>query len=152
MSSGTYTPRTDGVATIDHQEVHVDLTRRGPVPNDSKPDPNVQYSSSSNQVVVSQTTVPIVAQQPDPKRKPKDFVMTSCFVIFACNFIFGLLGYHFGVKSNWAWQLGDEVEARKKARTALLFVILGVCVGVLTYVLVFSLYFTVGKEGAKDRI
>ena len=103
MSSETPRAQTDGVATIDHQEVHIDLTQRGPVPHASSgpggADPTVQFKPTSDHVTLTgQTSVPIVAQQPDPKRKPKDFVMTSCFVIFACNFIFGLLGYHFGGK------------------------------------------------------
>ncbi|XP_067684819.1 uncharacterized protein [Haliotis asinina] len=121
-------------ATINHTEVHVDVRSSG-----------ATYSTNGD-AVTQQGGVPIIAQNPDPDRKPKDFVMTNCFVVFACNFIFGFIGYHYGVKSNWAWKLGQEHEARKKAKIALIFAILGIVAGTITYCLAFGLYFTVGKK------
>ena len=93
-------------ATIDHQAVHINLTKHGTKTVDvvtaqpgSAQSPSVQYDAPTAMAIFTQSPTPVVAQKPDPKLKPKDFVMTSCFVIFACNFIFGLLGYHFGGKS-----------------------------------------------------
>lgn len=94
-------------ATIDHKEVHVDLHKHGPVVtnqpatnncnnNNELTIGNVQYDPHTAMAVFVQGPAPIVAQKPDPKLKPKDFVNTSCFVVFACNFIFGLLGYNYG--------------------------------------------------------
>lgn len=92
-------------ATIDHKEVHVDLNKHGTVVTDQPGRNNngqtygdVQYNTQTAMAVFVHSPPPIVAQKPDPKMKPKDFVNTSCFVLFACNFIFGLLGYHFGGK------------------------------------------------------
>lgn len=61
-------------------------------PVDATPPP-----SYANDVTVHGLDPPVVRQGP-LKPKPKDFVVTSCFVILCCNFIFGLLGYHFGGK------------------------------------------------------
>lgn len=129
----------NSAATIDHTEVHVDLTKTGKGKAEIKTgEPGVVYNSGEP----GQTAI-VVQTKPDPGVKPKDFVVTSCLVIMFCNFIFGLLGYHWGTKSNYAWQLGDEVEARKHAKTARLFVIIGVIVGVLTWVLALTLFFTI---------
>ncbi|KAL8603621.1 hypothetical protein ACOMHN_005563 [Nucella lapillus] len=95
------------------------------------------------EVIFTQSGPPIVAQRPDPKDKPKDYVNTSCAVLFACNFIFGILGWHYGSKSNNAWQVGDIDEAKRQAKKALIFVIIGIIVGLLTYALAFGLYFGV---------
>ena len=54
----------------------------------------------------------------------------------------------FTVKANHAWQLGDEASSRKRAKVAMLFVILGVVTGILTYILAFTLYFTLNKDEA----
>ncbi|XP_033744550.1 uncharacterized protein LOC117330393 [Pecten maximus] len=135
---------SQGVATIDHQEVHVNLDKKA-------------NTGGGQQVVTSQPTVtynnnpdggpPVVFQgPPDDKDKPKDFVMTSCAVLLFCNFIFGFLGYHFGVKANHAWQLGDEMTSRHHAKKALIFVICGVVCGVCTYVLAITLYLTLNKS------
>ena len=53
------------------------------------------------------------------------------------------LFFPISAKSNYAWQLGDEVEARKHAKTARLFVIIGVLVGISTWVLALALFFTI---------
>ena len=85
---------TNSAAMIDHTEVHVDLTKKG--------GPAIQTSESGvayNTGESGQTTV-VVQTKGDPGRKPKDFVVTSCLVIMFCNFIFGLLGYHYGSKYN----------------------------------------------------
>lgn len=88
------------VATIDHEEVHVNLTKKGVdgnAPEVLTSKPSVGYIKDGSKVNVSNQSVPVVTQGPlDPKRKPKDFVVTSCLVIMFCNFIFGFLGYHYG--------------------------------------------------------
>lgn len=135
---------SQGVATIAHEEVTVNLDRK-------------TNAGGGQQVVTSQPAVtynnnpdggpPVVFQgPPDPKDKPKDFVMTSCAVLLFCNFIFGFLGYHFGVKANHAWQLGDEMVSRQHAKKALIFVVCGVVCGVCTYVLAITLYLTLNKS------
>lgn len=68
-------------------------------PIDATPPP-----SYANDVTVHGLDPPVVRQGP-LKPKPKDFVVTSCFVILCCNFIFGLLGYHFGGKYYWGFQI-----------------------------------------------
>lgn len=89
-------------ATIDHQEVHINLTKhgtKGNAPITKQPSTNgnqVHYDGQTAMAIFTQSPTPIVAQKPDPSLKPKDFVITSCIVIFLCNFIFGLLGWHFG--------------------------------------------------------
>ncbi|KAK7465030.1 hypothetical protein BaRGS_00037815 [Batillaria attramentaria] len=136
-------------ATIDHTAVYVDVNSRhqdGVVtsqPGQGQKKGDAQYDAETAKVIFTQSGPPIVAQRPDPKDKPKDFVNTSCAVIFLCNFIFGILGWHFGAKSNNAWQVGDIDEARRQAKKALIFVIIGVVVGLLTYALAFGLYFGV---------
>lgn len=138
-------------ATIDHQAVHINLTKHGTSENNvitRQPTINtshMQYDGRTAMAIFTQSPTPVVAQKPDPKLKPKDFVITSCAVLFLCNFIFGLLGYHFGVKSNYAWQLGDIDTAKRQAKKALLFVIIGVIVGIATYIIAFVLYFVVFK-------
>lgn len=67
-------------ATITHDEVHV----------------NIDKSSVKGSPAIVSQPEPFVISQPDHKRKPKNFVVTSCFVILLCNCIFGLLGYYFG--------------------------------------------------------
>lgn len=52
------------------------------------------------------------------------------------------------VKANHAWQLGDEHSSRKRARVAMIFVILGIIAGISTYVLALTLYFTLNKDEA----
>ncbi|KAH9504793.1 hypothetical protein Btru_061966 [Bulinus truncatus] len=133
-------------ATINHQEVHINVFNKSVVTDQPRNNNSqVTYDGQTALAIFTQSPVPLVAQKPDPSLKPKDFVITSCVVIFLCNFIFGLLGYHFGVKSNFAWQLGDIDLAKDSARKALLFVIIGVVIGVGTYVLAFVLYFVVFK-------
>lgn len=148
MSDDTKTE--EQVATIDHEEVHVNISKKGVdgnAPEVITSQPTVGYDKDGGKVNIGNQSVPVVAQGPlDPKRKPKDFVVTSCLVTMFCNFIFGLLGYHYGVKANHAWQLGDEVASRNRARTALIFVICGVIAGIITYTLVFTLYFTLNKN------
>jgi hypothetical protein len=83
--------------TTDHDSSHFkengkDKTVITDQPIDAVP-PNVYVSD----VTVNNTDVPVIRQGP-LKPKPKDFVVTSCFIILCCNFIFGLLGYHFGGK------------------------------------------------------
>ncbi|KAK6176774.1 hypothetical protein SNE40_015009 [Patella caerulea] len=143
----------DTVATIEHQEIHVDCVNSGFELDEGdegeKPQhsPNaVKYNPASPTVAISQPGVPVIAQKPDPNRKPKDFVIFSCFIIMGCNFIFGLIAYNYGVKSSYAWQLGEENQARKRSKWALLFCIIGLIVGILTWVLVFTLYFTIGDK------
>lgn len=86
-------------ATITHEEVHVsiDKSSNGPAVISTQPT-TVGYNASSSDIIVTdQPAIAVVSQgKPDGKRKPKDFVVTSCFVIMLCNFIFGLLAYHFG--------------------------------------------------------
>ena len=82
----------NSAATIDHTEVHVDLNKTGK-PAITTGESAVAYNTGEP----GQTTV-IVQTKPDPGAKPKDFVVTSCLVIMFCNFIFGLLGYHWGSK------------------------------------------------------
>lgn len=50
------------------------------------------------------------------------------------------------VKANHAWQLGDEHSSRKRAKVAMIFVILGIIAGISTYVLALTLYFTLNKD------
>lgn len=50
------------------------------------------------------------------------------------------------VKANHAWQLGDEHSSRKRAKLAMVFVILGIIAGISTYVLALTLYFTLNKD------
>lgn len=88
----------NSAATIEHTEVHIDVgqghTNTHPVISTGKSgEPEVRYSSAES----GQTTV-VVQTKPDPADKPKDFVVTSCFVIMFCNFIWGFAGYHFGCK------------------------------------------------------
>ncbi|KAK0063940.1 hypothetical protein Bpfe_006625 [Biomphalaria pfeifferi] len=135
-------------ATINHQEVHISIrTPKSVVTQQpSKNNSHVSYDGQNALAIFTQSPTPVIAQKPDPSLKPKDFVITSCAVLFLCNFIFGLLGYHFGVKSNYAWQLGDINLAKGNAKKALLFVVIGVIVGIGTYVLAFVLYFVVYKK------
>ena len=81
----------NSAAMIDHTEVHVDLTKKG-TPEIQTGDSGVAYTTGDGQTAV------VVQSKPDPGVKPKDFVVTSCLVIMFCNFIFGLLGYHYGSK------------------------------------------------------
>ncbi|XP_063432301.1 uncharacterized protein LOC134714727 [Mytilus trossulus] len=129
-------------ATITHEEVHVNIDKSSNGPAVIKTQPTVGYSSSG--VIISEQSGSNVVTQgkPDGKRKPKDYVVTSCCVIMLCNFIFGFLGYHYGVKANHAWQLGDEVASKHHAKKAMIFVIVGILAGLATYALAFSLYFT----------
>lgn len=83
--------------TSDHDDLHSkengeDKTVITDQPIDALPPPS--YVSD---VTVNNIDAPVIRQGP-LKPKPKDFVVTSCFVILCCNFIFGLLGYHFGGK------------------------------------------------------
>lgn len=64
-------------------------------PIDARPPPSYAID------VIGQSIDPPVVRQGPLKPKPKDFVVTSCFVILCCNFIFGLLGYHFGGKRSF---------------------------------------------------
>lgn len=133
------------VATIDHEEVTVNISRKSEPNSDQivTRQPTVGYNNSQE----GDAGPPIVFQgPPDPKDKPKDFVVTSCAVLLLCNFVFGFLGYHFGVKANHAWQLGDEVTSRHHAKKALICVICGVITGVCTYVLSITLYITLNKS------
>lgn len=50
------------------------------------------------------------------------------------------------VKANHAWQLGDEHSSRKRAKVAMIFVILGIIAGISTYVLALTLYFTLNED------
>ena len=131
-------------ATITHEEVHVKIDKTSNGPAVISTQPTVGYNASSSDIIVTdQPGIAVVSQaKPDGKRKPKDFVVTSCFVIMLCNFIFGLLAYHFGVKANYAWQLGDEVASKHHAKKAKIFVIVGILAGVATYALSIGLYFT----------
>jgi hypothetical protein len=54
-------------------------------------------------------------------------------------------------KSNNAWQVGDVDEARRQAKKALIFVIVGIVVGLCTYALAFGLYFGVYIENNKTH-
>ena len=85
-------------STITHEEVHVNIDRTSNGPAVISKQPTVGYNISSSDIIVTdQPGIAVVSQaKPDGKRKPKDFVVTSCFVIMLCNFIFGLLAYHFG--------------------------------------------------------
>jgi len=47
------------------------------------------------------------------------------------------------VKANNAWQLGDVMEARRQAKKAKIFVIVGVITGIITYALALTLFFTI---------
>ena len=88
-----HSPNTNrnSAAMIDHTEVHVDLTKKG-TPEIQTGNSGVAYTTGDGQTAV------VVQTKPDPGVKPKDFVVTSCLVIMFCNFIFGLLGYHWGSK------------------------------------------------------
>ena len=100
----------DTAATIGHDEIHVDITRKAKESDDNVIDDVDGSGNKDAHVITTQPTVVygydqgayiqdngsrIVTQGPK-KPKPKDFVVTSCFVVLCCNFIFGLLGYHFG--------------------------------------------------------
>ena len=52
-----------------------------------------QYSNSET----GQATI-VVHTKPDSADKPRDFVMTSCFVIMLCNFCWGIARWHYGRK------------------------------------------------------
>ncbi|KAL3852347.1 hypothetical protein ACJMK2_016002 [Sinanodonta woodiana] len=138
MQSNEYKGTQNQAPTIEHTEIHVDLKRKGEHPTINTGSHTVQYYNTSDP---GQPTI-IVQTKPDPKDKPKDYVVTSCFVILLCNFAFGLLGWHYGLKANYAWQLGDEVESRAKAKKAKICVIVGILVGIATYVLALALFFT----------
>ena len=58
----------------------------------------VGYSTSSSDIIVTdQPGIAVVSQaKPDGKRRPDDFVVTSCFVMMLCNLLCGILAYHFG--------------------------------------------------------
>ena len=94
MEEGQYPDPVAGnrnsAATIDHTEVHVDLTKKNETPAINTGGGDVKYSNKQATVVVQ--------TKPDPGEKPKDFVVTSCFVIMLCNFCFGLAGWHYGCK------------------------------------------------------
>lgn len=64
-------------------------------PIDARPPPSYAID------VIGQSIDPPVVRQGPLKPMLKDFVLTSCFVILCCNFIFGLLGYHFGGKNKF---------------------------------------------------
>ncbi|KAH3880228.1 uncharacterized protein LOC127865048 [Dreissena polymorpha] len=132
--------KRNSAATIEHEEVHIDLsTKKQPVISTGKSDkPGVKYANSNDGTLTT-----IVVQKPDPSRKPKDFVMTSCIVIMFCNFVFGIAGWHFGLRANNAWQLGDESECRQHAKKAKIFVICGIITGIITWVLALTLFFTI---------
>lgn len=139
-------------ATITHEEVHVNIDKssNGSTVISTQPI-TVGYNTSSSDIIVTdQPGIAVVNQgKPDGKRKPKDFVVTSCFVIMLCNFIFGLFAYHFGVKANHAWQLGDEVASKHHAKKAKIFVIVGIIAGLATYALSITLYFTLKGDTHK---
>lgn len=138
--------RHHSAATIEHTEIHVDVKKssqgnsnNGPkITTDGVAGPGVRYSGNET----GQTTV-IVQTKPDPKDKPKDYVVTSCFVIMLCNFCLGIPAWHFGLKANYAWQLGEEVECRRQAKRAKILVFCGVILGIITWVLALVLFFTV---------
>lgn len=101
--SGKADHEADQAPTIDHQEVHVDLTRKPGGMGDASPSSrrNVVNPSQGSHVVMTVSkddvcVVPVVAQKPDPSLKPKDYINLSCAVIFAFNFIFGLLAWRYG--------------------------------------------------------
>lgn len=141
VEAGLEGEKRSSAATIEHTEIHVDVTKHhhnDPVITTGKNDaPGVKYTTNET----GQTTV-VVQTKPDPADKPKDFVVTSCFVIMLCNFCWGIAGWHYGLKANYAWQLGDEVECRKQAKRAKIFVICGVITGIITWVLALTLFFT----------
>ncbi|XP_052781919.1 uncharacterized protein LOC128218310 [Mya arenaria] len=142
--------KRNSAATIDHTEVHVGITKKHApgvssgaqgsqstvISTGNAGEPGVRYSTTESGLTQ------VIVQKPNPEDKPKDFVVTSCFVILFCNFLWGLAGWHFGLKANNAWQLGDEVECRRHAKKAKIFVILGVITGIITYVLVLTLLYT----------
>lgn len=134
---------------ISHEEVH---TTAPTVSHSVVVDPSdkyrVEYNKRDNNVNLDQTAAPVVVQGSRQSEKPKDFVNTSCFVILACNFIFGLLGRHYGLKSNYAWQLGDMDTAKKQSKRALIFNVVGIICGVLTYTLALVLYLTLFRSTA----
>lgn len=129
-------------ATITHEEVHVNIDKTVNGSAVISTQPTVGYHTKSSDVIITNQSGNTVVSQtrPDGKRKPKDFVVTSCCVILLCNFIFGLLAYHYGVKANYAWQLGDEVACKHQAKKAKIFVILGILAGIATYALSISLF------------
>ncbi|XP_062573220.1 uncharacterized protein LOC134235127 [Saccostrea cucullata] len=133
-----YSTDHKGPSSKENGEPHNNVISDQPV--DALPPPS--YVSD---VTVHNMDAPVVRQGP-LKPKPKDYVVTSCFVLLCCNFIFGLLGYHFGVQANHAWQLGDEMSSRRRAKMALIFVICGVIAGLVTYILAFTLYFTLNNN------
>lgn len=142
VEAGPMETHRNSAATIEHTEVHIDIKKKQdpdrPAIHTSPNDGTVQYTNTET----GQTTI-VVQTKPDPADKPKDFVVTSCFVIMLCNFCWGILGWHFGLKANYAWQLGDEVECRKQAKRAKIFVICGVITGIITWVLSLTLFFTI---------
>lgn len=128
---------------ISHEEIHAN------VPSISKnisDQDHAYYSRNTNQPDIDTSSANVVMKDKKEKaKKPKDFVILSCFVILGANFIFGFLGYYFGQKSSYAWQLGDVDTAKKQARKALIFNVIGIFIGILTYILAIVLFFTVFK-------
>lgn len=128
---------------ISHEEIHAN------VPSISKnisDQDHAYYSRNTNQPHIDTSSANVVMKDKKEKaKKPKDFVILSCFVILGANFIFGFLGYYFGQKSSYAWQLGDVDTAKKQARKALIFNVIGIFIGILTYILAIVLFFTVFK-------
>lgn len=89
------------VATIDHQDITGDTAPNTEQHQNYKISPDVKYNIDDPHgvIIISPNSPPIITQEKlVPKKKPKDFVVTSCGVILLCNFIFGLLGYHYGCK------------------------------------------------------
>jgi hypothetical protein len=70
-------------ATITHEEVHVKIDKTSNGPAVISTQPTVGYNTSSSDIIVTdQPGIAVVSQaKPDGKRRPDDFVVTSCFVM-----------------------------------------------------------------------
>lgn len=128
---------------ISHEEIHANVPS---VSQNISDQDYAYYKKNANQPDVDTSSANVVMKDKKQKpKKPKDFVIFSCFVILGANFIFGFLGFYFGQKSSYAWQLGDVDTAKKQSRRALIFNVIGIVIGVLTYILAIVLFFTVFK-------
>lgn len=83
----------NSAVTIEHTEVHLDMGAQKQTVINTGGTSEVRYSNAES----GQTKI-VVQTKIDPSEKPKDFVVTSCFVIMFCNFIWGFAGWHYGCK------------------------------------------------------
>lgn len=82
---------------ISHEEIHANVPSISQ--NISDQDYAYYHKKNTNQPYVDTSSANVVMKDKKQKpKKPRDFVIFSCFVILGANFIFGFLGYYFGRK------------------------------------------------------